>query len=76
MKVGKVHLQFHENLVFNKRTGERREIMKSAIITKKRKGEIYEMENLLYYWYILGLCVCDIRYDEWWERDKPNICKN
>lgn len=42
--------------------------MKLTITTKKCDGEIQEMENLLYYWYILGLCVRDIRYEEWWER--------
>jgi hypothetical protein len=38
-------------------------LMKSTT-TKNGEGAISEMEKLLYYWYIFGSCVCDIRYHE------------
>lgn len=50
--------------------------MMKSTITKNGLGTTSVMEKLLYYWYVFGSCVCDIRYDEqWWSGPNPTYVK-
>jgi hypothetical protein len=55
-------------------------VIRKPMIKNNYKGVMSEMEklnNMDGSWYIFGLCVCNVRYDGWWEReDESSIGKN